>query len=404
MAFKALSKSEKAYIQASLQAQSPLRGDGRSLYQFRAVTLQTGVVPIANGSAHLNLGRSSDESMGGTEILAAAKLEVEDISALGSSSSVNNSNSGGRIVCTVSWCVHSLPLSSHSDVKKLTEEAKKSSPAAYSYLSATALDDLQHDYSAILNDVLSHASLRPPNLGIIPGRKAWLLTLDLMVLSDAGNIYDALFMAARAALWDTRVPRTRAVEYRPNKKGGGDGMDVDSEPQSALDTRGTKAPAADFELEDSWDDGVVLGGRDAWPLSVTLNLVPSSSPFCCFSYQRDTNTVSGCALSRRHSAGGGGHTSASDPDILLPRGITTGSSRDAITRYRRHRSRSDRVIREGEPLQCPYQKNSCNPIYVLTRKDGEKYALQMYTSLNANLKDEELRRTEKARLRFSAAR
>jgi exosome complex component RRP42 len=116
MAFKALSKSEKAYIQASLQAQSPLRGDGRSLHQFRAVTLQTGVVPIANGSAHLNLGRSSDESMGGTEILAAAKLEVEDIAALGSSSSGNNNNnnSGGRIVCTVSWCVDS----SYSDVKK----------------------------------------------------------------------------------------------------------------------------------------------------------------------------------------------------------------------------------------------------------------------------------------------
>ena len=117
MAFKALSKSEKAYIQASLQAQSPLRGDGRSLHQFRAVTLQTGVVPIANGSAHLNLGRSSDESMGGTEILAAAKLEVEDIAALGSSSSGNNNNNnggGGRIVCTVSWCVDS----SYSDVKK----------------------------------------------------------------------------------------------------------------------------------------------------------------------------------------------------------------------------------------------------------------------------------------------
>ena len=170
---------------------------------------------------------------------------------------------------------------------KLKRGAKKSSPAAYSYLSATALDDLQHDYSAILNDVLSHASLRPPNLGIIPGRKAWLLTLDLMVLSDAGNIYDALFMAARAALWDTRVPRTRTVEYRPDKKDkGGDAMmDVDPELQSGLDTRQSKAPATDFELEDSWDDGVVLGGRDAWPLSVTLNLVPTIllSFFYCLS-------------------------------------------------------------------------------------------------------------------------
>lgn len=104
MAFKALSKSEKTYIQSSLQAQSPLRGDGRSLHQFRDITLQTGVVPIANGSARLTLGRSSDESMGGTEVLAAAKLEVEDIASLGSSTSTGVE--GGRIACSVSWCVN----------------------------------------------------------------------------------------------------------------------------------------------------------------------------------------------------------------------------------------------------------------------------------------------------------
>ena len=125
MAFKALSKSEKSYIQSSLQAQSPLRADGRSLHEFRAITLQTGVIPIANGSAHLNLGRSSDESTGGTEVLAAAKLEVEDIG-------VGNSNSsdveGGRIVCAVSWCVDSPPPPSSSSIpyekkKKLKKRA-----------------------------------------------------------------------------------------------------------------------------------------------------------------------------------------------------------------------------------------------------------------------------------------
>ena len=108
-----------------------------------------------------------------------------------------------------------------------------------------------------------------------------------MVLSDAGNIYDALFMAARAALWDTRVPRTRAVEYRPDNKdnkAGNETMDVNPESQSALDTRRSKAPATDFELEDSLDDGVVLGGQDVWPLSVTLNLVPNFFFFLSLSF------------------------------------------------------------------------------------------------------------------------
>jgi len=132
MAFKALSKSEKAYIQTSLQAQSPLRGDGRSLQEFRSITLQTQVVPIANGSAHLNLGRSSDESVGGTEILAAAKLEVEDIAtataaavAVGSNDDNGGIGSGveeGRILCTVSWYVD--PLFFKKGKKKKEEQRK----------------------------------------------------------------------------------------------------------------------------------------------------------------------------------------------------------------------------------------------------------------------------------------
>ena len=110
MAFKALSKSEKSYIQSSLQAKSPLRTDGRSLHQFRGITLQTGVVPIANGSAHLNLGRSSDESLGGTEVLAAAKLEVEDVAVSNNGSGPGGSGvEGGRIVCSVSWYVEPIP-------------------------------------------------------------------------------------------------------------------------------------------------------------------------------------------------------------------------------------------------------------------------------------------------------
>jgi len=336
MAFKTLSKSEKSYIQTSLQAQSPLRGDGRSIHQFRAVTLQTGVVPIASGSAQLNLGRSSDESIGGTEVLAAAKLEVEDIGA--------TSGGSGRIVCAVSC-----------------------SPAAYSYLSAPALDDLQHDYSATLNDVLSHASLRPPNLSIIPGRKAWLLTLDLMILSDAGNIYDALFMAARAALWDTRVPRTRAIEYRPGKKEGagkgGEEMDVDSEPQSGLDTRKSKAPATDFELDDYWDDGAVLAGREAWPVSVTLNLFPGV-------HFLDATAQEEAATPLR---------------LILIFSFATGSP---ASLYGMHLlGTGDTDLAQIESLV----------------KDGEEYAQAIYMALNAKLKDEELRRTEKVRLKFSAA-
>ena len=119
---------------------------------------------------------------------------------------------------------------------------------------------------------------------ILPGQKAWLLSLDVLVISDSGNVYDAMFMAAQAALWDTKVPRTRAAEYRSQGgvsggKGGGD-MDVDAASQSGFNVRAEKA-VADFELEDYWDEGEPLSGRDQWPVCVTLNVVCRSYFHVC---------------------------------------------------------------------------------------------------------------------------
>lgn len=137
--------------------------------------------------------------------------------------------------------------------------------------------------TVILHDTLTHRSLHPNNLGILRGTKSWLLHLDLVVLVDSGNVYDALFMAARAALWDTKVPRTRSVEYKARKTGAsgvvgggkkaeqGD-MDVDEEVVSGFDTRQIQH-ATDFELPDYWDEGDVLDGRQQWPICITLNFV-----------------------------------------------------------------------------------------------------------------------------------
>lgn len=62
-------------------------------------------------------------------------------------------------------------------------------------------------------------------------------------------------MASRAALWNTKVPRTPSIEYRVNSKGGTDDggeradMDVDEGMKSVFDTK-QAAPATYFELED----------------------------------------------------------------------------------------------------------------------------------------------------------
>ena len=92
-----LSKAEKSYIQAGIVSNTPSRADGRSLYAFRTVALQKGVAPMANGSARLSIGRNAHDGSGGTDILAATKLEVESVGP------GNEGVDGGRIVCTVTW-------------------------------------------------------------------------------------------------------------------------------------------------------------------------------------------------------------------------------------------------------------------------------------------------------------
>lgn len=98
-----LSKAEKSFIQAGIHSDPPLRADGRPLKAYRNVELETGVAPLANGSARVNVGREGENTGGGTEVIAASKLEVEDLDEDGVE--------GGRMICTVSWLV---PLQSFS--------------------------------------------------------------------------------------------------------------------------------------------------------------------------------------------------------------------------------------------------------------------------------------------------
>ena len=99
-----LSKAEKSYIQSSLLSDPPLRLDGRSLEDYRSIALETGVVPLANGSAKVCIGRPGRSGYvqeaggvgGGTEVVVGVKLEVAGI---------GEEEEGGKIACTVSWWV-----------------------------------------------------------------------------------------------------------------------------------------------------------------------------------------------------------------------------------------------------------------------------------------------------------
>ena len=94
----AISKAESSYIRTALHADPPTRADGRALSDYRTVFLETGVAPLANGSARVNVGKNPQEGGGGTEVIAASKLEVEHVED-------GDGVDGGRIVVNVSWYV-----------------------------------------------------------------------------------------------------------------------------------------------------------------------------------------------------------------------------------------------------------------------------------------------------------
>ncbi|KAF8154079.1 ribosomal protein S5 domain 2-type protein [Crassisporium funariophilum] len=340
MASTSISKAEKSYIQAGLLADPPLRADGRALSDFRTVSLETGIAPLANGSARLSIGKNPHDGSGGTEVLAAVKVEVENIDYAGGSGV-----EGGRVACTVTC-----------------------SPAAYPHLRSEALDDLQYDMTTVLHETLSHSSLHPQNLAILRGKKSWLLNLDLVILADSGNAYDAIFMAAKAALWDTKVPRTRSVEYKAKKTGptasvavgGGGSMDVDEDTVSGFDTRQI-THATDFELPDYWDEGEVLDGRHRWPVCITLNLVPPA-------HLLDATTSEEAAIPLR---------------LLIMFSFESKESPSI---------QGMRMLGSGELTTAQLAD---------LIKVGEKYAQEINSSLNVKLKDEDLRRNQKARERFA---
>lgn len=148
------------------------------------------------------------------------------------------------------------------------------------------LDDLSADLLALFQQTLASSSnVWGPQLVIIPKKKRWHVHLEGVIISDYGNVLDTLVIAARAALWDLRVPRTRNLEVQREtaRPAIDDAMEVDATKADALGsavkgTRVSKKPGGDFELEDYWDDGVPLKGRDTLPVCVTLNLVRPLQP------------------------------------------------------------------------------------------------------------------------------
>ena len=120
--------------------------------------------------------------------------------------------------------------------------------------------------------MLTSALTPSSQLTVVPQRHSWLLSIEAIILADDGNAIDAVMIAIRAALWDLRIPRTKEVQFVSRVTNSETGVGSSDALKDLLKERKRVDPD-DFELEDSYDDGEPLHGRDRLPVCVTLNLV-----------------------------------------------------------------------------------------------------------------------------------
>ena len=161
-----LSEIERRFI-VSL-ASKERRVDGRMLKEMRPVTIETGLIKKAEGSAKVSLGE--------TKVIAGVKAEL--------GSPFPDEPNKGVITCNAEL----IPLASPVfEVGPPQEDAIELARVVDRGIRESEMINLE-------------------KLCVIPGEKVWVLFVDLYILDDNGNLFDASSYAAVAALLTTKIP------------------------------------------------------------------------------------------------------------------------------------------------------------------------------------------------------
>ncbi|KAI3509657.1 hypothetical protein L1887_25102 [Cichorium endivia] len=176
-----LSIGEKHFIQGGIA--QDLRTDGRKRLTYRPISVETGVIAQANGSARVKMGK--------TEVIASVKAEL------------------GR------------PSSSAPDKGKVSIYIDCSPTAAPQY-EGRGGEELSMELSSALRQCLlggksgAGAGINLSSLAIVDGKVCWDLYIDGLVINIDGNILDALGAAIKAALSNTGIPKVNVASTAPS--------------------------------------------------------------------------------------------------------------------------------------------------------------------------------------------
>ncbi|MCD6384134.1 MAG: exosome complex protein Rrp42 [Thermoplasmata archaeon] len=166
MFYNVISELTRQYVYKL--AESGKRRDGRVLDQFRDITVQTGVIGTAEGSARVRLGK--------TEIVVGIKMQPGEPYPDSPDQGVMTTN------------LELIPMAS--------PYIEPGPPGAEAIEMARVID----------RGIRESGTIPLSDLVITPGEKVWVLFIDIHVLDYDGNLFDAGTIGVIKALENTVVP------------------------------------------------------------------------------------------------------------------------------------------------------------------------------------------------------
>ncbi len=150
------------------------RSDGRQFNQYRSIVIEPGIINKAEGSARVKIGN--------TQVVAGIKIDIGDPYD-------DTPNSG-----VISTATELIPMAS--------PDFESGPPDQQSIELARVVDRGIRESEVIDLDTLC----------IVPGEKIWMIFIDIHIIDDDGNLFDAASLAALAALYNAKVPVERLKE------------------------------------------------------------------------------------------------------------------------------------------------------------------------------------------------
>ena len=158
---------EKQYVTKLLEKGK--RSDGRNLLESRPIQVIPNVIKKAEGSAMVKWGD--------TVILAGVKAQL-------GTPFPDTPNSG---VITV-----------NAEISPISSPTNESGPPGPRTVELARVVDRGIRESKII-------PMKDPKLCVIPGKKVWIIFIDVYILDDGGNLFDASALGAMAAIANTRI-------------------------------------------------------------------------------------------------------------------------------------------------------------------------------------------------------